>query len=326
MSEARLDTFIGNSPAILATKRLIARAAANATSHLLFTGEPGTGKRHAARLIHHESNRGNGPFVRVHVSAQPKEFVEAELFGQEDGASPTADPRRGALEAAHGGTLLLDDVGSLPIALQQKLLRFLATGSFTRASGVSEIEANVRVIGATDRALDDAVKEGAFDPSLFERLQGLSIHFPPLRKRTGDVALLASHFIDRCNGEYGRRVRGLTPEAVAVLAQHRWPRNVAELRNVIERMMLFAEGEWIGVDDLPDLDRVPARAAVRLPPHGVNLDDLERQLVVQALERSAGNQTKAGQLLGLNRDQVRYRIEKFSLPHPHGRVPEAIQS
>jgi DNA-binding NtrC family response regulator len=323
MSEARLDTFIGTSPAILATKRLIARAAANATSHLLLVGEPGTGKRHAARLIHHESGRAAGPFVRIQVAAQAEDFVAAELFGREDDASPSADPRGGALDAAHGGTLLLDDIGGLSSPLQQKLLRFLETSSFTRASGASEIEVDVRVIVATDRALDDAVKEGTFDASLLERLQGMSIPFPPLRKRTGDVALLASHFIERCNGEYGRRVRGLTPEALAILAQHRWPRNVAELRNVIERMMLFAEGEWIGVDDLPDLDRVPARAAVRLPPHGVNLDDIERQLVVQALERSAGNQTKAGQLLGLNRDQVRYRIEKFSLPHPHGRVSAA---
>jgi two-component system response regulator AtoC len=324
MSETRLDAFIGSSPAIVATKRMLARAASNAASNLLLAGEPGTGKHHAARLIHHESSRGAGPFVRVHVSAQPEQFVESDLFGQEDGASPNADAgRRGALEAAHSGTLFLDDVRALSTSVQQRLLRFLDTGSFTRADGASEIRVDVRVMAATDRALDDAVKEATFDTRLFERLQGISIPFPPLRKRTGDVALLASHFIDRCNGEYGTRVRGLTPEATAILALHPWPRNVAELRNVIDRMMLFAEGDWIGVDDLPDLDRVPARAAVRLPPHGVNLDDIERQLVVQALERSAGNQTRAGQLLGLNRDQVRYRIEKFALPHPHGRVSAA---
>jgi DNA-binding NtrC family response regulator len=320
---ARLDSLVGASPAMLGTRRQLARAAQNGADVLL-AGEAGTGRHHAARAIHYESSRAAGPFVYLNVAAQSEQAIDSEVFGHEPGAFSGADHTKyGLLETANGGTLALKGVGELSRTLQQKLLRFLATRSFTRAGGITDVRVDVRVIATTDRDLEAAVKDGSFDSGLYDHLKGALIVLPPLRKRTGDVGLLGNHFIERCNGEFGTRVRGLAPEAIAILTQHRWPRNVAELRNVVERTMLFAEGEWIVPDDLPDLGRTHAGAPVRLPPHGLNLSDIERQLVIQALERSAGNQTKAGRLLGLNRDQIRYRIEKFSLPHPHGRVSAA---
>ena len=169
------------------------------------------------------------------------------------------------------------------------------------------------MIAATNRNLEREVEAGTFREDLFYRLQVMPIVLPPLRERRGDIPLLANYYIDRYNREFRKRVRGLTSDAMAMLEQHRWPGNIRELRNVIERAMLLLDQEWIGPDDLAALVRSGAAARFRLPVDGVNLEEVERQLLVQALERAGGNQTHAGQLLGINRDQVRYRIEKFGL-------------
>jgi DNA-binding NtrC family response regulator len=183
---------------------------------------------------------------------------------------------------------------------------------------------DVRVVAATNRNLETQVQTGAFREDLFYRLQVMPIVLPPLRERVGDIPLLANYYVDRYNREFRKRVRGLTPGAMALLEQHRWPGNIRELRNAIERAMLLLDRDWIQPEDLTALVRPAVWAQFRLPSDGVNLEEVERQLLVQALERAGGNQTQAGHLLGINRDQVRYRIEKFGLPHqqhPHSARP-----
>jgi len=175
---------------------------------------------------------------------------------------------------------------------------------------------DVRVIAATHRNLEEEVKAGKFREDLFYRLQVMPVMLPALRERRGDIPLLTSYYVDRYNREFRKRVRGVSPDAMALLEQYRWPGNVRELRNAIERAMLLADRDLLGVDDFSTLSRSAAAATFKLPPEGVNLEDVERQLVVQALERCRGNQTHAGALLGINRDQVRYRIEKFGLTKP----------
>jgi two-component system, NtrC family, response regulator AtoC len=315
--EFSFDAIIGDAPAMVAAKTLLARVAASPASTVLLTGETGTGKDLAAKAIHYHSDRASKPFVNITCSALPEQLLESELFGHERGAFTDArQQKRGLFETADGGTVFLDEIGEMTPALQSKLLRFLEEKTFKRVGGLSDVRVDVRVIAATNRNLEDEVKAGRFREDLFYRLQVMPIQLPPLRERRGDIRLLSEWYIDRYNSEFRKRVRGVTPEAAAVLEQHRWPGNVRELRNAIERAMLLADRDRLGPEDFTTLSRSTSTATFRLPAEGVNLDDVERQLLVQALERARGNQTHAGALLGINRDQVRYRIEKFALTHP----------
>jgi transcriptional regulator with PAS, ATPase and Fis domain len=198
--------------------------------------------------------------------------------------------------------------------LQSKLLRFLEEKTFKRVGGLSDVRVDVRVIAASNRYLEQEVKAGKFREDLFYRLHVMPVTLPPLRERQGDVPLLAQYYIDRFNGEFRKKVRGLSEEAATLLQRARWPGNIRELRNAIERAMLLVDSEWLTPHDFPTLTRAGGTNSVfRLPPDGVNLEEVERNLLVQALERARWNQTHAGQLLRINRDQVRYRIEKFGL-------------
>ena len=318
--EFGFDAIIGGSPAMLAAKSLLARVANSPASTVLLTGETGTGKDLAAKAIHYNSDRAAKPFVNITCSALPEQLLESELFGHERGAFTDArQQKRGLIETADGGTLFLDEVGEMQVGLQSKLLRFLEEKTFKRVGGLQDVRVDVRVIAATNRDLELEVKAGKFREDLYYRMQVMTIVLPPLRERVGDIPLLANYFIDRYNREFRKRVRGLTPEALALLEQHRWPGNIRELRNVIERAMLLLDRDWIRPEDLNAMVRPGAATQFRLPADGVSLEDVERQLLVQALERSGGNQTQAGHLLGINRDQVRYRIEKFGLPHEYTR-------
>jgi DNA-binding NtrC family response regulator len=313
------DAIVGASPAMVAVKALLARVAASPASTVLLTGETGTGKDLAAKAIHYNSDRAAKPFVNITCSALPEQLLESELFGHERGAFTDArQQKRGLFETADGGTIFLDEIGEMTHGLQSKLLRFLEDKTFKRVGGLSDIRVNVRLIAATNRDLEDEVKAGRFREDLFYRLQVMPITLPPLRDRASDVALLAGYYIDRYNREFRKAVRGLRPDAAAVLERYRWPGNVRELRNAIERAMLLTESEWLTPADVGSLTGSETTSAFRLPADGVRLDDVERQLLVQALERTGGNQTRAGQLLGMNRDQVRYRIEKFGLVRPTG--------
>ena len=318
-SEYSFNAVIGGSPAMLEVKALLARVAASPASTVLLTGETGTGKDLTAKAIHYNSDRSARPFVNITASALPEQLLESELFGHERGAFTDArQQKRGLLETADAGTVFLDEIGEVSPGLQSKLLRFLEEKTFKRVGGLADIRVDVRVIAATNRNLEADVLAGKFREDLFYRLQVMPISLPPLRERAGDIPRLVNHYIDRYNHEFRKRVKGVTPEALQMLEQYRWPGNIRELRNAIERAMLLIDREWLQPNDFTTLVRTVAlHSQFRLPPGGLVLEDVERQLVIQALERAGGNQTRAGHLLGINRDQVRYRIEKFGLDRPH---------
>ena len=312
--EYGFDAIIGASPAMEQVKGLLGRVAASPASTVLLTGETGTGKDLAAKAIHYNSSRASKQFVNITCSALPEQLLESELFGHERGAFTDArQQKRGLFETADGGTIFLDEIGEMTPALQAKLLRFLEEKTFKRVGGLADVRVAVRVVAATNRNLEDQVSAGKFREDLFYRLQVMPIHLPPLRERHGDSTLLANYFVDRFNREFRKRVRGLSPAAAELLQQYPWPGNVRELRNAIERAMLLIDKEWLEPEHFTTLTRTVAPTQFKLPAEGVNLEDVERQLLVQALDRAEGNQTRAAQLLGINRDQVRYRIEKFGL-------------
>jgi len=210
--------------------------------------------------------------------------------------------------------VFLDEIGEMVPALQAKVLRFLEEKAFKRVGGSADVRVDVRVIAATNRDLEEAVKTGGFREDLYYRLNVMQITLPPLREHPADIPLLLNHYIDVFNREFRKAIRGVSPEALQLLETYRWPGNIRELRNAVERAMLLAEGDHLTPDLLPVItSRASTAQTMELPHEGVNLEALERELVVQALRRTAGNQTKAAALLGLNRDQIRYRIEKFSL-------------
>jgi transcriptional regulator with GAF, ATPase, and Fis domain len=282
---------------------------------VLLTGESGTGKDLAAKVIHYNSSRASKPFMNITCSALPEALMESELFGHERGAFTGADrQKRGLFETADGGTVFLDEIGEMVPGLQAKLLRFLEEKTFKRVGGSVDIHVDVRVISATNRNLRDEVKEGRFREDLFYRLNVLPINLPPLRERRDDIPSLVTFYVDAYSTEFKKRVGAVSPDVMRHLQTYSWPGNIRELRNAVERAMLLADGDTLRVDDFA----VHGGGAklddkVELPGEGINLDDLERSLVVQALERTGWNQTKAASLLGLNRDQIRYRVEKFGL-------------
>jgi DNA-binding NtrC family response regulator len=308
-----VDAIVGGSPAMQSVKSMITRVASSPASTVLLTGETGTGKDLAAKAIHYGSARASRPFVNITCSALAEQLLESELFGHERGAFTDArQQKRGLFETADGGTVFLDEIGEMTPGLQAKLLRFLEEKTFKRVGGLADIRVDVRVVAATNRDLEREVKAGKFREDLFYRLQVMPIALPSLRERKGDAIMLANYFLDQFNREFRKRIRGLSPAATSLLEQYQWPGNVRELRNAIERAMLLSDRDYLEPEDFT-LTRTVNPTEFRLPPEGVNLEEVERQLLVQALERAGGNQTQAAQLLGINRDQVRYRIEKFGL-------------
>ena len=309
------DRIVGDSPVVQELRTMLAKIAGSPASTVLLTGESGTGKDLGARCIHYNSGRAGGPFMHITCSAVPEALLESELFGHERGAFTDArQQRKGLLELADKGTVYLDEIGEMTAALQAKLLRFLEEKTFKRVGGTADIRVDVRVIGATNRDLEKAVAENHFREDLYYRLRVLPVRLPPLRERRGDVALLSKFFLDGFNREFRKRVKGFSAEAAALLDSYGWPGNVRELRNALERAVLLSDGETLGPDAF-DMLRAPSTvtAGFRLPAEGVDFSALERDLVVQALERAAGQQTRAAELLGMSRDQIRYRIEKFAL-------------
>ena len=313
-----IDRIVGDSAPMTALKTLLQRVASSPASTVLLRGESGTGKDLAAKTIHYNSERGPKPFMNITCSALPDALLESELFGHERGAFTDARQQKiGLLESAEGGTVFLDEIGEMVPALQAKLLRFLEEKTFKRVGGSADVRVDVRVIAATNRDLEDAVKQGRFRDDLYYRLNVMQITMPPLREHPSDVPLLVSYYIEVFNREFRKQVRGVTPDAMDVLKAYRWPGNIRELRNAIERAMLLTDGDWLTPEMLPvATSRSSTAQTMELPEDGVNLEILERELVVQALRRTGGNQTKAATLLGLNRDQIRYRIEKFGLDKP----------
>jgi len=314
-----IDRIVGDSRAVRDAKGLLQKVAQSPASTVLLTGESGTGKDLAAKVVHHLSDRAGRPFMNITCSALPDTILESELFGHERGAFTGADrQKRGLLETADGGTVFLDEIGEMAPQLQAKLLRFLEEKTFKRVGGVVDIRVDVRVVAATNRKLEDEVKKGRFREDLYYRLNVLPIVLPPLRTRAEDIPALVNYFVDAYNREFRKKVRGVSDEAIKRLTTYGWPGNIRELRNAVERAMLLVEGDTLTAEQFPMAEAGAARLTegVELPPTGIDLEQLERSLVVQALDRSGWNQTKAAGFLGLNRDQIRYRIEKFKLERP----------
>jgi DNA-binding NtrC family response regulator len=318
-NEARpysLNRIVGVSESIAALRNLVAKVAASPASTVLVTGESGTGKDLVAKVLHYSSDRASNPFMNITCSALPEALLESELFGHERGAFTDARfQKRGLLETADGGTVFLDEIAEMTPSLQAKLLRFLEEKTFKRVGGAGDIKVNVRVIAATNRNLQEEVAKGRFRGDLFYRLNVLPVTMPPLRDHIEDVPVLVDFFVDGFNREFRKNIVGASPAALKVLQSYGWPGNVRELRNVIERAMLLVEGDRLEPRDFLALTTtaVSSVEGLELPPNGIDLEQLERSFVMQALRRSGGNQTKAAALLGLNRDQIRYRIEKFGL-------------
>jgi DNA-binding NtrC family response regulator len=314
-SEADLDQLVGRSPAIGHVKQLIQKFASSPASTVLVTGESGTGKDLVAQAIHVRSERSSKPFTNITCTALPEALLESELFGHERGAFTGAhQQKKGLLELSHGGTIFLDEIGEMSPTLQAKLLRFLEQKTFRRVGGTRDLTPDVRVVAATNRELKEAVRAGEFREDLFYRLSVLHVHLPPLRARSVDVPVLSAHFIERFNREFHKNVAGINGPTVSRLCAHRWPGNVRELRNAVERAVLLAECDILDAGDFELLaGEVTSTPGVEfeLPADGIAIKQLERSLLMQALARTGGNRTRAARLLGLNRDQVRYRLAKL---------------
>jgi DNA-binding NtrC family response regulator len=314
-----LGSIVGQSESIMNVRAMLEKIGVSPASTVLLTGESGSGKDLAAKVIHYSSARAPKPFMNITCSALPETLLESELFGHERGAFTGADrQKRGLIESADGGTVFLDEIGEMVPLLQAKLLRFLEEKTFKRVGGAQDVKVDVRVIAATNRSLQEEVKKGHFREDLFYRLNVMSVELPALREHRADIPLLINHYVDIFNTEFRKKIRGVAPAAMQALQSYHWRGNVRELRNAVERAMLLAEGNELNESHFPMLTVSDAELStgMGLPPEGINLEALERSLVVQALERSGWNQTRAATLLGLNRDQIRYRIEKFELHKP----------
>ena len=322
--EFNFRQIVGESPAMKKMLALSAKVAESDVSSILLQGESGTGKDLVAKAIHYGSQRAESPFIAINVAALPATLIESELFGFEKGAFTDAKARKeGLFEQAEGGTLLLDEIGELELALQAKLLRVLEEGSFRRVGGLKDIPLDVRVVAASNRDLKAESDAGRFRLDLYYRLSVIQIDIPPLRERGDDVLLLAQHYIETIGSRLrsSKTITGLAPEVVAVFRQYAWPGNVRELRNVIERALILEDNDMITTEYLPGSLLGPvgfpsghdggSNAQFVLPTDGISLDEAELSFVQQAIERSGGNQTKAAELLRISRDQLRYRLKKI---------------
>jgi two-component system, NtrC family, response regulator AtoC len=308
-------SIVGESPAIRETKALLEKVARSGVSTVLLTGESGVGKDLAARVLHGLSARRAQPFVNITCSALSETLLENELFGHERGAFTDArQQKRGLLEEADGGSVFLDEVSEMAPGLQAKVLRFLEQKTFKRVGGNTDIHVDVRVIAATNRRLEEQIQNGSFREDLYYRICVMPIAIPALRERDGDIRLLVAWYVERFNREFKKQVREVTEDALELLESYPWPGNVRELKNSVERAVLLSEGPTLSrASFLPLGARRPQSGEFLLPRTGISLEQLERDVVRQALELTGGNRTKAARLLGMNRDQIRYRIEKFQL-------------
>ena len=314
---ARLADLVGESRAIRDLAGLIGRIAQSDATTVLLEGESGTGKDLVARIIHFESARARAPFLALNCVALPEHLLESELFGHEKGAFTDAKGlKKGLFEQSDGGTVYLDEIGDMKPDLQAKLLRLIEEKSFRRVGGLRDFRVDVRIIAATNRDLVRALEAGEFRKDLYYRLKVFPLRLPPLRDRREDILPLAYHFITRFNAEMGREVREIHPEAQTCLTEYAWPGNVRELRNVLERALILASGPMLHVEHLPSEVGAPVpppekAAPMALPVEGVRLEEVERDLVRQALEATGGNQVRAARLLGISRDALRTRMKKF---------------
>lgn len=312
---SKYDNMVGQSKVIKDIISLIERVAGSNAS-VLITGESGTGKEVAAVALHQNSPRSHEPFIPVNCAALPEQLLESELFGHERGAFTGATSRKlGRFELADKGTIFLDEIAEMSMNMQAKLLRVLQEKTFERVGGTETLSVDVRVIAATNRQMDEAIKKGQFREDLFYRLNVIHIHLPPLRERKEDIPLLAGHFLQKFGHTY--QVNKISPEAMDLLCKYHWPGNIRELQNVIERSTIICRDNEIRPEHLPrDIYTAPKSTSdmiVEFPEQGLSLEELEKELILKALEKSGGNQTKAAQLLGITRSALLYRSQKHNI-------------
>lgn len=311
--------MVGESAPIRDIMKLIDKVSASNAS-VLITGESGTGKEVAAVAIHQKSHRREGPFVPVNCAALPENLLESELFGHEKGAFTGAVARKlGRFELADKGTIFLDEIAEMPLSMQVKLLRVLQEKTFERVGGTETLQVDVRVLAATNRDIAKSIENGLFREDLYYRLNVVTIAMPPLRDRKEDIPSLANHFLEKFRPTY--MVNKISPGAMSLLCKYHWPGNIRELQNVIERAAIICHGNEITEIDLPpDIQNIlntdtvnKTTSPIELPEGGLSLEELEKNLIIKALEKSGGNQTKAAQLLGISRSALLYRAQKHSI-------------
>ena len=338
MDPTRRYEIVGQSSGMKKVFDLIGKVAST-PSTVLITGESGTGKELVASALHKQSDRADEPFIKVNCAAIPKELMESEFFGYEQGAFTGAvGSKPGRFELADGGTLFLDEIGEIPPAMQVKLLRALQESEFERVGGVNTIKVDLRLIAATNRDLPNEIAEGNFREDLYYRLNVVPIELPALRDRRDDIPLLVSAFIDKYNERLGRSATGISPEAMAVLKGYGWPGNIRELENVVERTVLFAETDRIEVSDLPEnlrgtqaggrsdnvADGAKQTAVNNMEVGQTSMKDIvrqatveiERELIIKALNETRGNVTRAAHLLQISRKGLQNKMKEFGLREP----------
>jgi two-component system response regulator HydG len=318
--------IVGTSQGMRSVLSAVEKVASSDSSVLIY-GESGTGKELVARAVHYQSTRREGPFVKVNCGALPHELFESELFGHEKGAFTGAvRQKKGKFELAEGGTIFLDEIGDVPLDAQVKLLRVLQERQFDRVGGEQTLEANVRVVAATNRALRDMMVEGAFREDLFYRLEVIPLHLPPLRERREDVPLLVEHFMQKKCEEMNIPPKRLREEALQALSAYPWPGNVRELENVIERTIVLSDSDEIALQDVPlaldeSVERSSANALARSIEPGAGdslllnerMDQIERSMIERAMDEAGRVKTKAAQLLGIKTSALYYKLDKYGI-------------
>lgn len=311
--------IIGESPQIKDLMEVLDKVAHSEASTVLVQGESGTGKELVAKWIHYSSSRAEKPFIAINCAAVPAALLESELFGHEKGAFTDAkSTQKGLFELADGGTVFLDEIGDMEMGMQAKLLRFLEDRSFRRIGGSRVFTVDVRIISATNKDLQKSIVERTFRNDLYYRLQVIPIFLPSLRERKEDIIPLATHFISQYNKSFNKKVRGITEMAERIMTDYSWPGNVRELKNVIERAIILGAGETLLPEHLPleivGKDSPPPCTTVslfHLPSEGIDIEEVEKELIRQALEITEWNQSRAAKKLNLGIDAFRYRMKKF---------------
>jgi transcriptional regulator with PAS, ATPase and Fis domain len=293
----------------------VKRTAAPSDASVLIEGESGTGKELVAAAFHTQSQRALGPFIRINCSALPNELIESELFGYQKGAFTGADRnKRGLIEAANGGTLFLDEIAEMPAHLQTKLLRVLQERKLRRLGDEREIAVDFRLLSATNRNTSRILEEGVLRNDLYFRISTIKIKVPPLRERLDDVPLIAKHFLERFNIQYNRQIRNFSPETVLRLIRYGWPGNIRELESVIERAVLFCQGDQLLPECLPEQFQRPrfSNSSFVIPPL-VPMAEIERQAILQTLERTSGNVRRSAQILRFPRPTFYRKLKKLGI-------------
>ena len=315
--------IVGNSPVLAGVQQQIMRAAPSRAT-VLIRGESGVGKELVARAMHYASPRKKGPFVCLNCAALTETLLESELFGHERGAFTGATERKiGKFEAAHQGTLMLDEIGEMSPTIQAKFLRVLEGHPFERVGGSTPIKVDVRVIAATNRDLEKAVAQGSFRRDLYFRLRVVELEVPPLRRRGEDIPELAQYFFQRYNTETGRRLRGFSPDAVDMMQRYRWPGNVRELKNVVERAVVLARGDFIEVDDLAlsslatASESGEAGALTKNMYEPISLEEVERRHILATLRATSWNKSRTATILGIERSTLDRKIRRYEIKTPH---------